>query len=272
VAGAGSERWRVHPGHEVDLRALDAKASPGAPGDRAQTEAASALLEERLAFLQWRLYAEGRRSLLVVLQAMDAGGKDGTIRHVFGAANPQGVRVAAFKEPTELELAHDFLWRVHAQAPARGELVLFNRSHYEDVLVPRVHGTLPRHVWHARYDQIRDFEALLEAADTTIVKVFLHISSEEQAKRLRARLADPSKRWKLKRSDLAERVRWDDYRTAYEDAISRTSTAAAPWYVIPADHKWYRNWAVSRIIVDTLERLDPRFPSPEPGIEDVEIA
>jgi PPK2 family polyphosphate:nucleotide phosphotransferase len=271
VSAAGSDRWRVAPGGRPKLETIDAGATPGAPGARARTEAATAKLSERLAELQWQLYAEGRHSLLVLLQAMDAGGKDGTIRHVFQSANPQGVRVAAFKEPTAIELAHDFLWRVHAQAPAKGELVLFNRSHYEDVLVARVHRLVPRHVWRARFKQIRAFEELLAATGTTILKVFLHISREEQAVRLRQRVDDPTKRWKLQRSDLAERALWDDYRAAYEEAIERTTTDAAPWYVIPANHKWFRNWAVSRLVVDALERLDPRFPAAEPGIEDIDI-
>jgi PPK2 family polyphosphate:nucleotide phosphotransferase len=216
-----------------------------------------------LAGLQERLYAEGERSLLVVLQALDAGGKDGTIKHVFRGLNPAGSKVVSFKVPSAEERSHDFLWRVHAKAPARGEVVVFNRSHYEDVLVVRVHGLVPDDVWRPRYGFINDFEANLAAAGTRIVKLFLHISKEEQAERFQARLDDPTKHWKFRTGDLAERARWDDYQAAFEEAISNTSTAAAPWYVVPADRKWYRNWAVGRILVETLQGMDPQYPPGE---------
>ena len=192
---------------------------------------------------------------------MDAGGKDGTIRHVFSGVNPQGVDVASFKQPTPLELAHDFLWRVHAQAPRAGQIVIFNRSHYEDVLVTRVHKLVDKKTCARRYEHIRDFEALLAESGTTILKFFLHISKEEQLARFAQRLDDPGRNWKISESDYSERELWDDYVDAYEDAISATSTADAPWYVIPANHKWFRNLAVSQIIADAMADLDLAFPS-----------
>jgi PPK2 family polyphosphate:nucleotide phosphotransferase len=231
-------------------------------GDRAATEAALPALTARLRDLQDRLWAEDRRSLLVILQAVDAGGKDGTIKHVFEGVNPQGTRVASFKEPTARELAHDFLWRVHAVTPASGEIAIFNRSHYEDVLVPRVHGLIDESGWRHRYRLINGFEELLAHGGTTVVKLFLHISRDEQGTRLEERATLPQKRWKLQASDFAERALWNDYQQAYADAIAATSTAGAPWYLIPANHKWYRNWAVTTVLIETLEHLDPRYPTP----------
>jgi PPK2 family polyphosphate:nucleotide phosphotransferase len=261
---AERERWRVPPGGAPDLSARDPGDTSGAPGDRHATESTFAELSDRMLELQERLYAESARSLLVVLQAMDGGGKDGTIKHVFRGLNPQGVQVTSFKEPTPQELAHDFLWRVHRATPAHGLIGIFNRSHYEDVVVVRVHDLVPEEVWRARYGHIEDFEALLNGdARTRIVKLFLHISRDEQAERLRRRLERPDKRWKFRRCDLAERERWDEYMAAYEDAITRTSTEDAPWYVVPADHKWFRNWAVSRIVVETLAEMGPRYPAAE---------
>ncbi|MCW3015576.1 MAG: polyphosphate kinase [Solirubrobacterales bacterium] len=264
---ASSDRWRIAPRAKLDLAALDAGSKAGAPGDKAATRMVSAELRARLDDLQARLYAEGSRSLLLVLQGMDAGGKDGTIRSVFAGVNPQGVRVATFKPPTSHELAHDFLWRVHAQAPADGEVTVFNRSHYEDVLVVRVHNLVPEQVWRGRYAHIRAFEQLLHDEGTTIVKVLLHISKEEQRRRLQARLDDPRKRWKFDRADLDERLYWDDYQQAYQDAIIRTTASHAPWYVVPGDRNWYRDWAVLSILVKTLERMDPQFPEAPAGIE-----
>jgi PPK2 family polyphosphate:nucleotide phosphotransferase len=253
----------VAAGDKVDLERIDTRSTDGAPGDKTETgEALDGVLEE-MAGLQERLYAEGEKSLLVVLQAIDAGGKDGTIKHVFRGLNPASCRVVSFKVPSEEERSHDFLWRVHAKAPAKGEVVVFNRSHYEDVLVVRVHDLVPESVWRPRYDQINDFEAGLAAAGTRIVKLYLHISKDEQAERFQARLDDPSKQWKFRKGDLDERAKWDDYRAAFEEALSRTSTTAAPWYVIPADRKWYRNWAVSRILVETLAEMDPQYPPAE---------
>jgi len=253
----------VKPGQRVDLEALDPGSTSGAPGGRTETEVALLALHGELADLQDRLWAEETRSLLVVLQAMDAGGKDGTINHVFRGVNPQGTRVASFKAPTALEEAHDFLWRVHQVTPRAGELVIFNRSHYEDVLITRVHGLISEATWKVRYQLINAFEALLAHGATTVVKLFLHISQDEQHKRFDDRLREPTKRWKFRPGDLAERERWDDYQIAYADAIAHTATDTARWYVIPADHKWYRNWAVSCVLIDTLRQMDPRYPEPK---------
>ena len=252
----------MKPDRALSLDAFDPGSIEGAPGNRADTEAVLPALQERLADLQDRLWAEARRSLLVVLQALDAGGKDGTIKHVFRGVNPQGCRVQSFKEPTHLELAHDFLWRVHRAVPRAGEIGIFNRSHYEDVLITRVHGTITAAECRERYELINSFEALLAHGGTTVIKLFLHISKAEQRKRFDSRLHEPAKRWKFQPSDLAERERWDDYQAAYTEALAATSTATAPWYVIPANHKWFRNWAVSRVLIDTLERIDPHYPEP----------
>lgn len=261
-------RWRVEPGTRPDLASWPTDSTEGAPSTaKKRVQATFPAMWERLHDLQERLYAEARRSLLVVLQAMDAGGKDGTIEHVFRGMNPQGVRVASFKAPTPEELAHDFLWRVHKEVPRKGEVGVFNRSHYEDVLVVRVHELVPEDVWRKRYGHIRDFEQGLVDAGTTIVKLLLHISKDEQRERLQARLDDPAKHWKFNRADLDERARWDDHLAAFEEAIAETSTEAAPWYVIPADRKWYRNWAVLRLLLATLAQMDPRFPPPADGLE-----
>ena len=256
---ADSDRWRIAPSAKVDLAAID----PGTTeGMSSKAKAADAFpdLHDQLRNLQERLFAEQRRSLLVVLQAIDAGGKDGTIKHLFAGLNPAGAHVVSFGVPSEDERAHDFLWRVHRQTPGQGEVVVFNRSHYEDVLVVRVKELVPEDVWRPRYEIINHFEANLAAAGTQVVKLFLHISKEEQAERFRARLEDPTKCWKFRVGDLDDRAQWDDYQQAFEEAISRTSTDDAPWYVIPADHKWYRNWAVSRIVIDTLEAMNPHYP------------
>jgi len=260
---AHAGRWRVEPGTTVDLGKIDTRSTDGAPGDKGSTEAVMDDVLHDLQGLQERLYADGGQSLLVVLQAIDAGGKDGTIKHVFRGLNPAGCKVVSFKVPSEEELSHDFLWRVHDKAPGKGEVVVFNRSHYEDVLVVRVHGLVPEDVWRPRFDFINDFEANLAASGTRIVKLYLHISKEEQAERFQARIDDPSKQWKFRKGDLDERALWDDYMAAFEEAITRTSTDCAPWYVVPADRKWYRNWAVSRILVETLEDMDPRYPPAE---------
>ncbi len=221
--------------------------------------------------LQARLYAENRRSLLVILQAMDAAGKDGTIKHVMGAFNPQGVWVSSFKAPSKLELAHDFLWRVHRVTPRRGMVGIFNRSHYEDVLIVRVLNLVPEATWRPRFDHINAFEKLLSDQGTAIVKIFLHVSPEEQARRFRARLETPGKEWKFNPGDVASRQKWGDYMAAYEEALTRCNTPWAPWHVVPADRKWYRNLAVSRIVRRTLEALNPAYPAPEPGLDQVVI-
>jgi PPK2 family polyphosphate:nucleotide phosphotransferase len=235
--------------------------------DKETAKAELAVEVTRLAELQKLLYAEGTRSLLVVLQAMDAGGKDGTLREVFVGLNPAGVRVTSFKGPSEEELAHDYLWRVHRHTPADGQIAVFNRSHYEDVLVVRVKKLAPAAVWRKRYAHIRQFEQLLVDEGTTIVKFFLHISAEEQRERLQDRIDNPDERWKFRLGDLEDRKLWPDYMRAYRDALARTSTADAPWYVVPGDRKWVRNLIVARVLRHTLERLDPQYPKPEPGIE-----
>ena len=257
-----TERWRVQPGTAVRLDRVDPSSTPGAPGGKDDTLSALPGLLAEMASLQDRLSAERRRSVLVVLQGLDASGKDGTIRHAFQGFNPQGTRVHSFKAPAGDELLHDFLWRVHRASPEVGEIGIFNRSHYEDVLAARVRKLVPPKVWRARYELINGFEALLAHGGTTIVKVYLHISKEEQRRRLEERLRNPDKRWKFRSEDLLDRAHWDDYRRAYNEVLTRTSTAAAPWYIIPADAKWYRNWAVSQLLVTTLHRLDPRYPQP----------
>jgi PPK2 family polyphosphate:nucleotide phosphotransferase len=257
---ADSDRWRIAPGDKVDLAKLDPGSTDGM-SSKAKAAEAFPDLHDRLRSLQERLFAEQKQSLLVVLQAIDAGGKDGTIKHLFSGLNPAGARVVSFGVPSEDELAHDFLWRVHQRTPARGDVVVFNRSHYEDVLVVRVKELAPEKVWRPRYQFINHFEANLAAAGTRVVKVFLHISKEEQAERFRDRLEDPTKCWKFRVGDLDDRAKWDDYRRAFEEAITRTSTESAPWYVVPADHKWYRNWAVSRIVIEALDAMDPQYPS-----------
>lgn len=267
-----ASRWRVEPGEQVDLDKIDTRGTEGAPGDKTATAEATEELAARLGELQGRLWAEGSRSLLVVLQAMDAGGKDGTVKQVFRGINPMGVHAVSFKAPNDEERAHDFLWRIRRELPRRGDVGIFNRSHYEDVLIARVEQLVSQRVWRSRYDTIRAFESSLAVEGTTVVKLFLHISKDEQAERFRARLEDPAKNWKFEPGDLQVRTRWDDYRSAYTDAIEETSTRHAPWYVIPADRKWYRNWAVSTILVEALERMGPQFPKPEPGLESVVIA
>ncbi len=264
-------RYRVEPGDLVSLAALDPDDRSGFEGSKSAGRSRQKELAKELAALQRVLWAENRHKLLVVFQAMDTAGKDGTIRAVFGRVNPQGATVANFKKPTEEELEHDYLWRVHPHVPGRGEIGIFNRSHYEDVLVVRVLGLVPSEVWGRRYDHIVGFEDLLADEGTTILKFFLHIDLDTQRERLQARLDDPNKRWKFNKGDLDHRRLWDDYMAAYEDAIARTSTGAAPWYVIPSNRKWYRNLAVSEIVVDTLRGLDMQYPEPEEGLDDVII-
>ena len=229
------------------------------------------MLFRSIAELQQRLYAEGKRALLIILQGMDTSGKDGTVRHVLSGVNPQGCRVTSFKAPTAEELAHDFLWRIHRAVPAKGEIGVFNRSQYEEVLIVRVHELAPADVWSTRYEQINGFEQTLTAAGVTILKFFLHISKAEQRDRLQARLEDKTKNWKFNPGDLAERKLWPDYQHAYEDALCRCSTKAAPWFIIPANKKWFRNLAVSSIIRETLEEMHPRFPKPLPGLDKIKV-
>jgi PPK2 family polyphosphate:nucleotide phosphotransferase len=241
----------------------------GDTGDMAREEAAAELasLVPRIADLQARLYAEESRGVLVVLQGIDAAGKDSTVKHVFSGTNPQGVRVYTFKEPTPEEAAHDFLWRYHQDAPSRGMIHVFNRSHYEDVLVVRVKGLIEEERWRSRYDSINDFERMLARERTVIVKFFLHISKDAQLERFRERLEREDKHYKFSANDVRERRNWDAYQAAYEDAVGFTSTPWAPWYVIPSDHKWYRNLVVARIVCGTLESMNPRWPSPDADLE-----
>ncbi|HVF08664.1 MAG TPA: polyphosphate kinase 2 family protein [Actinomycetota bacterium] len=255
------ELLRVDPA-DSGPTGIEPRSTPGVESREAAHSAMTALAD-RLDELQERLWVEAERSLLVVLQGMDTSGKGGTIRHVFSAMHPAGVEVATFKRPTEEELAHHFLWRIERRLPAPGEVVVFDRSHYEDVLIARVRSLVPEQVWRARYAEIVEFERRVAAAGTTIVKCMLHISYDEQRERLLARLEDPSKRWKFNEGDLEERARWNEYMAAYADAIRECSTDDAPWHVIPADRKWYRNWAISSLLVETLERMDPRFPVPD---------
>ena len=262
-------KFRVAPDARVKLADVDA----GVTEKHADHASASPVIQhccERLRELQERLYAENARSLLIVLQAMDAGGKDGTIDHVLGAMNPQGAYVHAFKVPSAEEAAHDFLWRAHRAAPARGRVAIFNRSHYEDVLVTRVHDLVPKDVWSKRYARINQFEKNLVQNGTHILKFFLHISPDEQLRRFKSRLDDPCKQWKISESDYTERAYWDAYTKAYEDVLERTSTRRAPWFIIPANHNWFRNLAVSQIVVETLEDLNMRYP--DPAVDLAEIA
>lgn len=263
-----TDLYRVKPDEKVNLSKMD----PGDTDERKDKEAAEEDLARYVAELrqlQYLLYAENKRSLLICLQAMDAAGKDGVIRHVFSSVNPQGCRVAPFKAPSKDELEHDFLWRIHAQTPAKGEIAIFNRSHYEDVLVARVHELVPKEVWSKRFGIINDFEKMLTDQGTVILKFFLHISKDEQLQRFKDRLDDPAKQWKISDYDYSERKRWDEYQRAYEDALEKTSTKHAPWFVIPANHKWFRNLAVSNIIVHTLRDMEMK--TPEPTVDLAEI-
>jgi PPK2 family polyphosphate:nucleotide phosphotransferase len=262
------QRFRVAPGATVKLTDIDPALKDSHENHKAAVEEIEHY-QSRLLALQELLYAEGRHSLLICLQAMDTGGKDGTINHILAAMNPQGCRVAAFRQPSAEELAHDFLWRVHRFAPARGEVVIFNRSHYEDVLVVRVHNLVPEEVWARRYERINTFEAGLVEHDTHILKLYLHISKEEQLKRFKERLDDPAKQWKISEADYQERSFWDDYVSAYEDVLSRCSSEQAPWFVIPADRKWFRNLAVARIVVEHLETLNMKYPEPKVDLEHI---
>ncbi len=265
------DRYRVKPGRRVHLRRWDPDDTSAFDGSKEDAQDRLLKLTQELEELQELLYAEDRHRLLVVLQGMDTAGKDGTIRHVFEGVNPLGVKVASFKVPTQEELEHDFLWRVHKQTPARGEITIFNRSHYEDVLVVRVHELVQPDVWRRRYAQINDFERMLVEAGTTILKFFLHISKDEQRKRLQARLDEPKDRWKFNVGDLKERKLWPAYMQAYEDAVSKTSTESAPWYIVPANAKWYRNLVIGTVIVKTLRGLKMRYPEPTENLDRIVI-
>ncbi|NLE46130.1 MAG: polyphosphate kinase 2 family protein [Chloroflexi bacterium] len=254
------KEYLIKSGSEVDLSKWDPDDKRLCP--EGKIEGLKSLLEinHDLEMLQELLYAENKHRVLIILQAMDTAGKDGTIRHVFDGVNPQGVRVASFKQPTAEELAHDYLWRVHKQTPGTGQITIFNRSHYEDVLVVRVHSLVPKEVWSRRYEHINNFERLLADEGTTILKFYLHIDADEQKERLQSRLDEPDKRWKFDPGDLKERALWPKYIKAYEDVLSKTSTPWAPWYIIPANRKWYRNLLVGKIIVETLKGLNMSYP------------
>jgi PPK2 family polyphosphate:nucleotide phosphotransferase len=254
---------RITDGDSFRIDDYDANDTSLAPGGKEETVEKSAALQKRIGELQELLYAEHRRKLLVVLQGMDTSGKDGTVRHVMSDVSPQGVHSVSFKRPTSTELDHDYLWRIHQQVPAAGEITIFNRSHYEDVLVVRVHELVPEKVWKKRYRQINDFEQMLCENGVVLLKFFLHISPDEQLERLQARLDDPTKRWKFEHGDIEERKLWDDYMKAYEDVVRRTSTKWAPWHVVPANKKWFRNYVVAKMVVDALESLDMSYPKPD---------
>jgi PPK2 family polyphosphate:nucleotide phosphotransferase len=262
--------YRVQPGEPIVLADLDPNATEHYKKKKDLTKELKKL-HQRIVNLQRRLYAENQRSLLIVLQATDTGGKDGTIKHVFRGVNPQGCRVWSFKQPSVEELSHDFLWRYHQRTPQRGMITIFNRSHYEDVLIVRVKQLVPKEVWGERYHLINEFEHMLTVNNITVLKFFLHISKDEQKRRLESRLENPDKRWKFSTNDLKERSLWDDYQAAYQDAINNCSTAYAPWYVVPANKKWYRNLIIARALADTLEAMNPQYPTAEEGLENIVV-
>jgi PPK2 family polyphosphate:nucleotide phosphotransferase len=266
-----TDNYRVHQGTEVRLRDWSTDDTDGFDGDKTDGERALVELNTRLADLQGLLFAEEKHRLLVVLQGMDTSGKDGTIKHVFRTINPLGVKVANFKRPNETELAHDYMWRVHEHTPARGHISIFNRSHYEDVLVVRVHELVAKNVWSRRYRHIRDFEQMLSDEGTAMVKFLLHISKDEQKERLEERLRNPKKQWKFEHGDIEERKLWEDYQAAYEVALSKTSTEHAPWYIVPSDRKWYRNLVINQVIIDVLEGFEMKYPEPARDLETVVI-
>lgn len=263
-------RYRVEPGSRITLSEFDPEESEHYTRKKDVQEELHTQ-RDRIRELQARLYAENQRSVLIVLQALDTGGKDGTIRGVFQGVNPQGCQVWSFKTPSSEEMEHDFLWRYHAKTPPKGMIHIFNRSHYEDVLIVRVKQLMPQEVWSRRYEMINEFEHMLTLSNTTVLKFYLHISKDEQKERLESRLRNPDKHWKFSRSDLKERAYWDDYQLAFEDAISKCSTEYAPWYVVPANKKWYRNLVVARTIADTLEAMNPQFPPAEEGLDEIVI-
>lgn len=262
------EEFRIEPGSHLRLKDFDPEFSP-VHEKKKSALAKIKKLQKRMDELQFELYAEQQHSLLICLQAPDAGGKDGVVRHVIGSMNPQSCRVVSFKTPTHEEAAHDFLWRIEDQTPRRGEVVIFNRSQYEDVLIVRVHDLVPEAVWSKRFEQINDFERRLAASGTHILKFFLHISKEEQLERFKDRLDDPTRHWKISESDYSERDYWEAYEAAYQDAINKCSTEVAPWFVIPANHKWFRNLAISEIIVERMENIGMKLPEPTVDIDEI---
>ena len=262
------QELKVEPGTKVDLKDYDPDFS-GKFKNEQETLEELARLKEKLFDLQALMYADNRYALLIVIQAMDAGGKDGLIRNVMATFNPQGCIVMPFKVPSEEERDHDYLWRIHHAIPRRGEIGVFNRSHYEDLLVVRVHGLVPKDVWKQRYDQINDFEKYLVENNVMIRKFYLHISKKEQEERILKRLLDPKKNWKFSAADLKERDHWDDYMEAFEDVLSKCSTKMAPWHIVPADKKWYRNYVVAKVLVDTMEGLNMKWPEPSPDVKEL---
>ena len=265
------KRYRIIPGSRVDLNCWDPNDTSAFAGGKQEAKKTLRALNDRLEALQELLYAEHRHKLLVVLQAMDTGGKDGTIRHVFQGVNPQGVKVSSFKAPSKEELDHDYLWRIHRRTPCMGEIMIFNRSHYEDVLVVRVHNLVPAEVWKRRYGHINDFERMLTNEGTEILKFYLNIGWEEQKERFQARLENQNKQWKFSLGDLEERKLWTEYMRAYEDMLSKTSTEEAPWYIVPANRKWYRNLVVATLLVETMEGLNLSYPEPEDNLSEIVV-
>jgi|SRR5215469_5051626 len=270
MASNFTKELAVHSGKKVKLHKYDPEETLGVEKDH-KTKQSLAKTLNRIDELQYLLYAERKHALLIVLQAMDTGGKDGTIRHVMSGVNPQGCRVTSFKVPSAEEREHDFLWRIHKAVPTLGEIGIFNRSHYEDVLVVRVHGLVSKNVWSKRYDQINAFEEYLTKNGVTILKFYLHISKEEQKKRILERVKDPDKHWKISEADFKEREYWNEYVDAYEDLLSRCSTKGAPWFIIPANKKWFRNLAVSHIIQETLEDLQLQYPKPTVDLKKLKV-
>lgn len=265
------DKYRVNPEKKINLSEWDTRETSLWKKEKEDAKTEILKQNKELEKLQEVLFAEKKHRVLIVLQAMDTGGKDGVIRSVFEGVNPSGVRVASFKVPTQIELDHDYLWRIHQQTPARGEIVIFNRSHYEDVLVVRVHNLVEKNIWKARFDQINAFEKMLFEEGTTIMKFFLHISKDEQKTRLQERIDIPEKQWKFSSGDLKERKLWEDYQSAYEDVLSKTSTTHAPWYVIPSDRNWYRNYLIGAILIEKLKSLKMKYPQPEEGISGIKI-
>ncbi len=263
------KKFLVEPGKKVRLEKID----PAFTGKHQSHADALPEIEKNVARMdqmQYLLYADGEQSLLVVLQALDAGGKDGVVRHLFCGMNPQGTTSVGFKQPSKIEAAHDFLWRAHLKVPAKGEVVIFNRSHYEDVLVVRVHKLVPEQVWSKRYDFINDFEKIIAANGTRILKFYLHISPDEQLAQFKDRLEDPARHWKISESDYTERELWPQYIAAFEEVLQKTSTPHAPWYVIPSNHKWFRNLAISRIVADTLDDMGLKLPPTQVDIKEIQ--
>jgi len=264
-------KYRVKPKQKINLSEWDPDDKSSWAAGKKEAKKEFLKINQELETLQELLYAENKHKVLIVLQAMDTGGKDGVIRAVFDGVNPAGVRVASFKTPTTKELAHDYLWRIHKHTPGKGEIVIFNRSHYEDVLVVRVHNLVAKGVWESRFEHINNFEKLLADEGTTIIKFFLHISKEEQKERLQERLDIPEKRWKFSSGDLKERLLWDEYTKAFEDVLEKTSTKYAPWYIIPANRNWYRNWLISSILVEELQSLNMKYPESEEDLDNIKM-